>query len=339
MDALKYTVTYLLAAMYLFSLQLGGYWLLAMPVVSFLLIPLLDEILPKDSHDTARSPFLYDLLVRAYLPAQLLAIGATLYALPGLSLLEAALAAFALGILCGAGGINVAHELMHRTGKGDKALAEVLMLSVSYPWFCVEHVLGHHRWVATPNDPATARLGEPLYAFLPRSIAGGLLSFLRIERDYAARRSIRWYSLRDRRTRYALELTLLYAALWGLGGWLHVAFFSAMSAVAVLLLEIINYVEHYGLERRQTAPSVYERVAPEHSWNSRHAVTGAFLFNLPRHSDHHAFASRPYHALRPWPGAPALPLGYAAMVLVALLPPLWFRVMDPRVSAAREVRL
>jgi alkane 1-monooxygenase len=333
MRGLRFGVMYGIAAIYLASLWLGGAWLLAIPLVTFGVVPLLDEGLAPDLSEPASDSGLYDLLVRGYGILQLLLLGLTLAVAPGLDGLELFLAALSLGILTGAGGINVAHELMHRTGRGDRALAELLMLSASYPWFCVEHVLGHHRHVGTPRDPATARLGESLYRFVPRSVLGGLRSFWEIERAYAGRRGIRWWSLRDRRTRYGLSLLALYAGLAALGGGLLAGLFLAQSVVAVLLLEITNYLEHYGLSRAEVKPGEYERVKPEHSWNSNHAVAAAFLFNLPRHSDHHAFASRPYHALRPWPEAPELPHSYPAMVLVALVPPLWFRMMDGRVAS------
>lgn len=333
MNALRFGVIYGIVAIYLVSLWLGGWYLLAVPLVSFGLIPGLDELLPKDRSEPERRPLLHDLVLRLYVPVHFFAMAAALWKASSMTALELPLMALALGVLTGAGAINVAHELMHRADKVDKGAAELLMLSASYPWFCVEHVLGHHRWVATPKDPATARLGETLYRFLPRTLLGGLRSFWSIERDVAARRGIPWYSLRDRRTRYALELIALYAALSWLGGPV-VGLFLAQSAVAVLLLEVINYVEHYGLMREEVRPGEFERVKPEHSWNSHHVASAALLFNLPRHADHHAHASRPYHQLRAWPGAPELPLGYPAMVLLALVPPLWFRLMDGRAQSA-----
>jgi alkane 1-monooxygenase len=335
MKVARFGVMYGIAALYLASLWLGGLWLLLIPLVTFVVVPLSDELVPHDLSEPDSSSGLYDLLVRGYALVHVLLMGVTLGVAPALAPGELVLAALALGVMTGAGGINVAHELMHRVGKADRALAEVLMLSASYPWFCVEHVLGHHRHVGTPRDPATARLGESIYQFVPRSALGGLRSFWELERAYAGRRGIRWWSLRDRRTRYGLSLLGVYAGL-GVLGWPFVALFLAQSVVAILLLEITNYLEHYGLARAEVKPGEYERVKPAHSWNSNHAVAAAFLFNLPRHSDHHAFASRPYHALRPWPEAPVLPHSYPAMVLVALVPPLWFRMMDARAVSQRQ---
>jgi alkane 1-monooxygenase len=334
MSAVRYFAIYLIAVAFLRGWWSAGAWPLVVPLWVFVLIPALDAVVGRDDRDPEPGPgsFLHDLALRLWVPVQLGLVALTLWTAPSLAWGERLLLAASLGILTGAGGINVAHELVHRKSKLDRALGEVLMASVSYTWFCVEHVLGHHRRVATPADPASARLGESVYAFVPRSVAGGLASFVAIEGDYAGRRGIRWWSLRDRRTRYLLGLVGLYAALLALGGPIAVIVFAVQSAVAIVLLEVINYVEHYGLVRSEVRPGEYERVQPRHSWNSTHVVTGAFLFNLPRHADHHAFASRPYWQLRAWPDSPQLPLGYATMVVVALFPPLWFRMMDPAVA-------
>jgi alkane 1-monooxygenase len=224
---------------------------------------------------------------------------------------------------------------MHRRRPLDRALAEVLMTSVSYAHFCVEHVHGHHRHVATRRDPATSRRGETVFAFVVRSITGGALSAWRLEGERAARANVPAWTLRDRRVRVPLLTVLAYGVVGWAFGAAGAALFLAQGLVAVVLLEMVNYLEHYGLTRRELEPGRYERVGPEHSWNSSHLVSNAYLFNLGRHSDHHALASRPYEMLRHRgeDEAPQLPSGYAAMLMVALVPPLWFRVMDPRVAA------
>lgn len=328
---MQFALIYVVAAVYALGLWLGGWAPALVPLVVFGLIPVLDQAIGADTSDPFADPRL-DGWIRAWVPAQLALVGVSLWAVRGWEPGPAIVLAVCLGIVTGAGGINVAHELVHRADRRDRARGELLLCTVSYPWFAVEHVHGHHRWVATPQDPATARRGEWVYAFVPRSIGGGLRSFLAFEGDRVGRRGIGW-TLADRRLRYALGLLAAYAAAALIGGLVGIGFFALQSLVAVVLLEVINYVEHYGLQRAQTAPGVYERVAPKHSWNSNHWLTGALLFQLPRHADHHAHASRPFYALRPFPDAPELPMGYAAMVLVALVPPLWFAVMDPRVEA------
>jgi alkane 1-monooxygenase len=226
----------------------------------------------------------------------------------------------------------VAHELVHRSGKFERALAEVLMMQVSYTHFCIEHVLGHHANVATPRDPATARAGESFYAFLPRTVFGGVASAWCIEAVRMKRGGRPVFSLGNRMLRYAAELILLYgvaALLFGAGG---VLFLAAQSIVAFTMLEVVNYLEHYGLQRREVRPGRFEPTRPYHSWNSSHRVTNWFLFNLGRHSDHHAAAGRRFHTLRHFEEAPQLPIGYAAIFVLALVPPLWRRVMDPRLA-------
>ncbi len=328
---LIYVIVGLLAA----GLAAGGAWPLVVPAFVFGVVPVADVLLGRDESDLGPQTWWHDLPLWAWVPTQLAIVGWLVTAAPALSALELAVDVLAVGLLTGAGGITIAHELVHRKGRAERAMAEILMASVTYTWFCVEHVLGHHRNVATPRDPATSRLGESLYAFLPRTLAGSFASFWRLERDYARRRGIAPWDPRDRRLRYLAVLGLVHvgiAVAFGPIAWLA---FAAQSAVAILLLEVVNYVEHYGLLRRETAPGEFERVRPHHSWNSTEWLSGAFLFHLPRHADHHAYASRPYHELRPWPEGPQLPWGYATAVLVALVPPLWRAAMDPRVVAAR----
>jgi alkane 1-monooxygenase len=244
-------------------------------------------------------------------------------------------ATISLGATTGAIGMTFAHELIHRQHVRERFLGGVLLASVTYPHFAIEHVKGHHRRVGTPADPATAHLGEPLYAFLRRSIIGSLAGAWAIERRRLLERRIGIWSLENVMLRYAATEVIIYAALaWALGR-LAVGLFLGQSIVAIVILETINYVEHYGLVRRQVASGEYERVLPEHSWDSRHRAGNWLLINLPRHSDHHLAAAKRYQSLELLPDAPQLPGGYGAMFLLALVPPLWFRVMNPRVAAMR----
>lgn len=318
------------------GLWVGGAWVWFTPIFVFVLVPLLDGpfgLDPTDPPPDAPSGRfgLHQAWLLAWVPVQAAAMLATFARLSGGSGAPAEVAGWtlSLGIVAGAGGITIAHELMHRPTRWEFHLAELLMSWVAYPHFCVEHVFGHHKHVATPSDPATARLGQSVYGFLPQTLVGSWQSFWRIE---AARRR----GWRDARIWYPLYV-VGWAALFGafFGGWGVVGFFS-QSFVAVLLLEVINYVEHYGLLRKQREDGRYERVRPEHSWNSAHRLTTALLFQLPRHSDHHYLASRPYPLLRHHSDSPQLPAGYATMVLLALVPPAWFRVMDPRVKAVQD---
>jgi alkane 1-monooxygenase len=253
------------------------------------------------------------------------------------SLLDVWALALDLGFAGGVIGITVAHELSHCRSAWDRRLAEGLMTLSSYPHFCIEHVHGHHRNVATPGDPATARAGESLYAFLLRCVPGGVANAWRLEARRLRRRKVPVWSFHNRMFRYAATLALLY----GLVGWWFglrgVFFFAAQGAVSVFLLEAVNYVQHYGLTRRELAPGRFEPVRPWHSWNFNHRLSNWLLFNLGRHSDHHCKARLPYHALSDHREAPQLPAGYFAMVLLALFPPVWQAVMDPNVRAWQQL--
>lgn len=340
-----YFLVFMLPVMLVLGVERGGLWTAAPLLFTFGLIPLLDAALEQDreNHPDGVARWWFDLPILLWVPAQLLT---TLYVVwrlsdgsSDLSALELAASVASLGVINGAGGINVAHELMHRKHWLWRAGAEMLMTSVSYTHFCIEHVLGHHRTVATPDDPATSRRGETLYRFYLRTVVGGLRSAWVLERERCARKQIRWSSPRDRRTRYMLILATVYIAIGLAFGPLALLLFVVQGVIAFSLLEAINYIEHYGLLRRQLASGKYERVLPQHSWNSAHRVSNWYLFNLARHSDHHYLASREYDRLRHHAEAPQLPTGYAGMVVLALFPPLWFQVMDRRVDAWQAQRV
>jgi alkane 1-monooxygenase len=241
-----------------------------------------------------------------------------------------------VGMAGGMFGVTAAHELLHRPGKVEQQLAAALLTLLHYPHFCIEHVHGHHRKVATPEDPATARLRESFYAFYLRCVSGSLSSAWRIEGKRLRRLGRTAWTTQNRMLRYLASLLLLYLAIGYFFGWLGVAFFVIQGLIALSMLEVINYVGHYGLARRETATGRYEPVMPWHSWNSSDRVTNWLLFNVGRHSNHHCEAGRGYWALRHCADAPQLPAGYFSMFVLALLPPLWRRIMDPRVAAWRQ---
>lgn len=238
-----------------------------------------------------------------------------------------------VGIVLGANGINVAHELGHRAGAWEQGLAQFLLMPSLYMHFFVEHNWGHHKHVATDRDPASARRGEWVYAFWFRSIGGGWRSAWQIERRHLERTGRSVWSVHNRMLRYfvfqMLWLGIVYAVFGpaGLSGALAVAL------ISVLLLETINYIEHYGLRRRLLDNGRYEPVSPRHSWNSNHEVGRILLYELTRHSDHHYKSSRKYQILRHIDESPQLPFGYPGAMLAALVPPLWFRIMDKRLES------
>lgn len=344
MQSLPYLVAYLMPAVTALGLHLGGAWSFSGLAFVFVLTPLLDAASGKDEQNPdaetveARGRSLaFNLVLWAWLPVQAALLAYALWWSADTAPAWWAWigAALSVGVTVAGGGITIAHELMHRAGRFDRAVAEALMTMATYTHFCVEHVFGHHKNVATPEDPAFAPQGQTLYAYLPQTLIGGLRSAWKLETRRATKRGEAG-TWRDRRVRYALDIVAIYAFVGAAFGAMGLLFFAVQSVTAMALLELINYVEHYGLARAEVAPGRFERVTPRHSWNSSHRLTKYFLFGLPRHADHHASASRPFYALRHFEDAPQLPAGYATMVLASLVPPLWFHLMDRRVDAWRQ---
>ena len=268
-------------------------------------------------------------ILRLFVPVQLalLAIGLWVTARAEWSVVLGV--AYGAGFLTGAQGITFAHELGHSKRKADRVLGWILMTSVNYPQFMVEHYRGHHVRVATHDDPASARLGESLWRFLPRTVIGSTVHAW----DLEARR------LRDRGKGWVAS-PLFWAwtfnlsvvvALSALGEWKALVFWIVQSAFAVWLLETVNYIEHYGLSRARLANGQREPFGVAHAWNADHLLANSLLANLQRHSDHHMHAWKPYARLEALPG-PQLPTGYAGCLLLAAVPPLWFRLMHPRLG-------
>jgi len=235
--------------------------------------------------------------------------------------------AIAVGFVTGAQGITFAHELGHSRHRADRALGWVLMTLVGYPQFMVEHYRGHHVRAATWDDPASARPGESLWAFLPRTLAGSLRSAWALESRQLARVHRGWGASPLLWATVAIVAWVLALALLGQGKLL--AFWLAQSAFAVWLLETVNYIEHYGLQRRVQADGRPEPFGVAHAWNADHVLSNSLLANLQRHSDHHVHAWKPFASLQALPG-PQLPTGYSGCILLASVPPLWFAVMEPR---------
>ncbi|HEY1707433.1 MAG TPA: alkane 1-monooxygenase [Rhizomicrobium sp.] len=273
---------------------------------------------------------LFRILAIFYIPCQLAVTlwAAFIVARVDTSALAFVSLALATGITMGVFGMLVAHEMIHSRDRVENTLGVLMLTGMSYRHFRIAHVHGHHRYAATPRDPATARKGESYYAFLPRTLAGQFTDAWRFEAGRCQRAGSG--ILANRVFRDLLVMLALYALLWAALGQRAVAFLAIESAVAIMALELFNYVAHYGLVR---APD--EAFTDRHSWNASHPVGNALLFNMGRHSDHHRRAAAPYQTLQPVANTPELPAGYAGSMLMALIPPLWRRVMDRRVGELR----
>jgi alkane 1-monooxygenase len=238
-----------------------------------------------------------------------------------------------IGTVGGIIAINLGHEFVHKDPKLENGMGGLLLSSVTYAGFKVEHVRGHHVHVSTPADASSARYGQSIYRFLPRAFKHNFLNAWKLEKEYLARRGKNNISVHNELI-WWYGVSALFALVFGVAfGWLGTVFFLGQSLVAAFTLEVVNYIEHYGLHRRVNEKGRYERVTPAHSWNSNYLLTNLALFQLQRHSDHHAYAKRRYQVLRHYEESPQLPGGYAAMYVLALIPPLWKRVMNPRVEA------
>lgn len=314
----------------------------------YIVLPLLDAAIGEDRSNPPESavaaleadPY-YRRITYALVPLMWAAFVfaawfATTQALSWHGMLAVVLAAGVVGGFC----INVGHELGHKRSSLETWLARLILAPTAYGHFRVEHNRGHHRDVATPTDPASSRMGESIYRFMWREIPGAWRRAWVLERDRLAARGQRWWHPGNE-----LVLTgMITLALWAvLVVWLGPAvlvFLVAASFWANFQLTSANYIEHYGLLRRQLPDGRREPCAPRHSWNSNHLVSNLILFQLQRHADHHAHATRRYQSLRHFDSAPQLPSGYFGMFLLAYVPALWFRVMDPRLvtQAGRDAQ-
>ncbi|WP_232110882.1 alkane 1-monooxygenase [Nocardia wallacei] len=316
------------------------FWWLG-PIIVLIVIPVLDWVVGEDGnnpHDEDYERLSNDRYYRwctyLFLPIQLIGlfVAAYMWANDELRVVDKLGLAATLGFMSGIG-INAAHELGHRVERLERWLAKIALAQSGYGHFYVEHNKGHHARVATPEDPASGRLGESLWEFLPRSVIGGFRSGIRLERDRLRRRNLGWWSVHNNILQAWSMTVVLYGALLLAFGPKMLPYLLLQAVLAAGLLETVNYVEHYGLMRAKRPNGMWARCSPADSWNSDRLVTNIFLFHLQRHSDHHANPGRRYQTLRSSREAPQLPAGYASMILLAAIPPLWRHVMDPRVLA------
>jgi alkane 1-monooxygenase len=317
-----------------------AFWWLG-PIVVFGLIPLLDILVGEDGENPPESAMktlaadrYYRWCTYLFLPILFasMAVSCWLWAFGQLSVVDKLGLACTLGVVNGIG-INAAHELGHRAERYEQVFAKIALAPSGYGHFFVEHNRGHHANVATPEDPASSRFGESLWEFLPRTVTGSFRSAWRLERARLNRLGHRTLNWRNHILHSWAISAVMFGGVIGVGGVRIIPYLIVQALIAIFLLETVNYVEHYGLLREKRPSGKYERCSPRHSWNSDRLVTNIFLFHLQRHSDHHANPQRRYQTLRSFAESPQLPAGYATMVLLAAVPPLWRRVMDPRVLA------
>lgn len=314
-------------------------WLLFAPAMIHIGIPLQDYAFGEDFSNPPESAvakldrdFFYRALVWGYVPFQIAGTiyGAWLACTQALPWYAYVALVFSVGSINGIG-IATAHELGHKSESLDRWIAKIALAPSMYGHFFVEHNRGHHKRVATPEDPASARMGEGFWAFLPRTVLGSLISAWEFEQVRLQRKGKSVWTIQNKNFQaWALSI-LLYGGLMIWLGWPALIFLVLQGVYGASMLEVVNYIEHYGLLRQKDENGDYVQCAPEHSWNSNHIVGNILLYHLQRHSDHHAHPTRRYQALRHFDEAPQLPGGYASMITAAYFPFIWFSLMDHRV--------
>lgn len=345
MPRFLYGLAYLSPALFLLSIHSDGIAAFSVVIFNFILIPLLEPFLPNSAKNlpetraaTIKNEPIFDWFLYLNIPlvfACLLLFVQTAQA-GSWQATEWLGFSLSLGVIFGVNGINVAHELGHRTKKRDRFFAIVLLTPSFYQHFYIEHNRGHHKNVSTPEDPVSARLNEPIYTFWFRAVIMSYIGAWRLEAARLSKAKKRVFSLENQMVQFTLlQASCLDLLFWLLPMAIALALLGA-SVVGFLLLETVDYIEHYGLVRQKKENGKFERTQPRHSWNSNRLLGRVVLFELTRHSDHHYLASKKYQILDHHDEAPELPMGYPAAMLLSLLPPVWFSVMNKRIDSSQK---
>lgn len=343
-QAIKYFLVYTTPLVVFFSLSsahIGAYF-----AVFFLfgILPFLElftrtstKNLSDIEEEMAKQDKTYDVLLYGLVPVQYAILVYFLYQISqdGLPLFVQIGMTTALGMACGVLGINAAHELGHRQTWYEQMMSKMLLLTSLYMHFFIEHNRGHHKNVSTDEDPASSRYGETVYAFYWRTISGSWLSAWRLEAERLEKMQQGFWTWQNEMLRYQIVQVAFLAAIYTSFGGQTLLFYVGGATIGFLLLETVNYIEHYGL-RRKKIDNRYERTLPIHSWNSNHPIGRLLLLELSRHSDHHYIASRKYQLLRHFDESPQMPTGYPGMMLLSLCPPLWFAVMHKKIAVYKQ---
>jgi len=341
---LKYVFVYVTPILVFISIYLGGIYSYIAIVYVFGLIPFLEyffsgttQNMGEIEESLAVKDLWYDLLLYSLVPIQLILLVYFLFSVndASLPLWEKIGMMTAYGMSCGALGINAAHELGHRNTWYEQLMSKILLATTQYMHFFIEHNRGHHKNVSTDEDPASARYGETVYGFFVRSIRDSWLSSWHLEAKRLASTKQSFWSLHNEMLRFQIIQSIILIAILVLFDWQVLLFYMGGATIGFLLLETVNYIEHYGLRRKMISDGRYERTLPIHSWNSNHSLGRILLLEVTRHSDHHFLANRKYQLLRHFDESPQMPTGYPGMMLLSFIPPLWFKVMHRQIDKYR----
>jgi alkane 1-monooxygenase len=349
MKKIGFFTAFILPALLVTGFYAGGLWNFLSVIFAFIIIPVIDQTVGLDTSNVPESQVnriseekYYRFVTYIWTFVQL---GTVLWGcyVVGAGYLHSVIEwvgfTLSFALVTGGIGITVAHELGHKKPALERFYSKVLLMTVCYMHFYIEHNRGHHVQVATPLDPATAKKGENFYTFWFRSVFEGYSHAWKLEKDRLRKKGLPALSWQNEMIYYSIVpivfcaiMVMLFGYQQGQINWQVPLFFFTQSILAFTLLELVNYVEHYGIIRKELSPGKYERVNPLHSWNASQLISNFFLFQLQRHSDHHAYASKRYQILKHYDESPQLPFGYPTMILLALVPPIWFRLMDKRLE-------
>lgn len=340
MKDLKYLVSYSIPLAVVIGLFFRNYWVFFTPVFAFVIIPVFEILLPVKTENLSegeiekkKNNLFFDILLYLNLPIVYGILGYFMWSLTTLNynMMEFIGLTFSVGILVGSNGINVAHELGHRKSRWEKSLGKLLLLPALYMHFYIEHNYGHHQNAATPQDPASARYNQSVYSFWFTSIFRQYFNAWIIQMDLLKRGNLSFFSFKNDMLWYiVLQSSYLFGVYYFFGNMGLIAAIG-IGVSAAILLETINYIEHYGLSRSKTKSGRYERVAEIHSWNSNHVLGRVMLYELTRHSDHHYKSYKKYQLLDCHETSPQMPFGYPTSMVLSLVPPLWFSIMNKRI--------
>lgn len=346
MKDLRYLAAMSIPISAIISIYFRGYWSFFTPFYAFVLIPILELLLPQDpsnyegeEREEKKKSKLFDWMLYLNMP---IVFGLLIYTLFHISnhtyaIYEVIGLVFSIGIVLGTNGINVAHELGHRQTTNERYLAKLLLLPSFYMHFYIEHNFGHHVNAATKEDPATARFNQSVYSFWFTSVARQYLSAWKLQQKLLKDGAVGIFSPKNDMFWYTLFQFLYLVAVALIFGTLGLLFALSAGVVGFLLLETVNYIEHYGLMRKKLPSGRYERVREIHSWNSNHVMGRIILYELTRHSDHHYKSSKKYQILDYHDISPQMPFGYPTSMVMSFFPPLWFSVMNRRIPEEMKV--
>ena len=341
MSDLKYLMSYTIAIVTIVGILLGGGYTYMTVIYAFVFIPALEMLLKESNEemsDEVKKNRSMDIFFDILLYLNISLVFSIFF--PSLNLLLYSSSLFEIigiiastSIMMATNGINVAHELGHRKSFFSRTCSKLLLMPSQYMHFYIEHNFGHHVNVGTEEDPATAKYKQSLYSFWITSVIGQYIGAWKLQLKLLKISKYKFFSIKNDMMFYVIfQLMFIYLIYFNYG--ITVTIYSLIiSVISFLFLETINYIEHYGLSRKKDKNGRYERVKTIHSWNSNHVVGRLVLYELTRHSDHHFISSKKYQVLESIDESPQLPYGYPTSILLSMVPPLWFKIMNPRVES------